>query len=150
MAQCHSLINSKGKLKSQKLANLAHSVPASLKDAVKFQTDEEAQKINYSVVALSDLQPGVNQGGILSCKVVNFVPKQTPVPTCFLCCDSKCNFFVVSVYNANKQFLEKLKYGDSVLVKNPNLIYTSCEYKQKLFTFPTVKVSVVKDLLVNG
>lgn len=57
---------------------------------------------------------------------------------------------MVSIYNANKQFLEKLKYGDSVLVKNPNLVFTSCEYKQKLFTFPIIKVNEVKNLLVNG
>jgi hypothetical protein len=60
MAQCQALISSKGKLKSQKMTNLVHSVPSTLEQTVKFLSKEEQKKVNYSVVALSDIDAGIN------------------------------------------------------------------------------------------
>jgi hypothetical protein len=57
---------------------------------------------------------------------------------------------MASIYNANSDIISKLKYGDSLLVKNPNLVYTSLEYREKMFTFPTIKVDDVSNFLLNG
>jgi len=54
---------------------------------------------------------------------------------CFLIVDFKYNFSVVSIYHTNKSITENSKHGDEILIKNPNVIHTSLEYKGKLYTY---------------
>ena len=54
---------------------------------------------------------------------------------CFLIVDYKFNFSVVSIYHTNKTLEESMKHGDEILIKNPNMIFTSLEYKGKLYTY---------------
>jgi hypothetical protein len=49
----------------------------------------------------------------------------------------------MSVYHTNKSLSDNIKAGDEVLIKNPNLIYTSLEFKGKLYTYQTVKVTEI-------
>ena len=54
VVQAYTLINSKGKVKSNKLINMVKSVPTTLPNQVSFPTNEEQkQKILYNVVATS-------------------------------------------------------------------------------------------------
>jgi len=68
----------------------------------------------------------------------------------FLVVDFKHNFCVVSIYHTNKSLTENIKHGDEILIKNPNLIYTSLEYKGRLYTYQTVKGTEITNILVNG
>lgn len=53
----------------------------------------------------------------------------------FLVVDFKYIFSVVSLYHINKTLSDNIRPGDEILIKNPNMIYTSLEYKGKLYTF---------------
>ena len=64
--------------------------------------------------------------------------------------DFKYNFSVISIYHTNKTLTENLKHGDEILIKNPNMIYTSLEFKGKLYTYTAVKVTDITNILVNG
>jgi hypothetical protein len=41
----------------------------------------------------------------------------------------------VSIYHTNKSLTENIKHGDEILIKNPDMIYTSLEYKGRLYTY---------------
>lgn len=87
------------------------------------------------MVAINQLEAGENKGVILSAKIVNHLPKEQDVPMCFLIVDFKYNFSIVSIYHTNKSLSENIKHGDEILIKNPNIIFTSLEFKGKLYTY---------------
>jgi hypothetical protein len=64
--------------------------------------------------------------------------------------DFKYNFSVVSLYHTNKSVAENIKHGDEILIKNPNIIYVSLEFKGKLYTYQTIKVTDITNVLING
>jgi hypothetical protein len=69
---------------------------------------------------------------------------------CFLIVDFKYNFSVVSLYHTHKSLAENIKHGDEILIKNPNIIRVSLEYKGKLYTYQTIKVTEITNVLING
>lgn len=69
---------------------------------------------------------------------------------CFLIVDFKYNFSVVSLYHTNKSLTDNIKAGDEILIKNPQIIHTSLEYKGKLYTYQTVKVVDITNVLINS
>ena len=64
--------------------------------------------------------------------------------------DFKYNFTVVSLYHTNKSVSENIKHGDEILIKNPNIIHVSLEFKGKLYTYQTIKVTDITNVLING
>ena len=74
------------------------------------------------------------------------------MPLCFLIVDFKFNFCVISLYHANKSLVEDnhLKAGDEILVKNPDVIFTSLQFQGRLYAYQTVKVTDITNILVNG
>lgn len=86
----------------------------------------------------------------MSAKIVSHLPKEQDVPMCFLIVDFKHNFSVVSLYHTNKSLATDLKHGDEILIKNPDVIFTSLEFKGKLYTYQTAKVTDISTVLVNG
>ncbi len=102
------------------------------------------------MASFSELQPSENRQTIVSAKVVCYLPKEQEVPLSFLVVDYKYVFSVVSLYHTNKTLSETVKAGDEFLIKNPNMIYTSLEYKGRLYTFQTIKVTEISDILLNG
>ncbi len=87
--------------------------------------------------ALNQLESGENRDIILSLKIVTHLPKDQEVPMCFLVVDFKYNFSVLSIYNTNKTLVvdNTIKAGDEILIKNPDTIFTSLEFKGKLYTY---------------
>lgn len=69
---------------------------------------------------------------------------------CFLIVDFKYNFSVVSIYHTNKSLNDNIKPGDEILIKNPQIIHTSLEYRGKLYTYQTVKVTDITNVLINS
>jgi hypothetical protein len=144
VVQAATLIQTKGKIKSKKLTSMVKTVPSSLQTQVSFPTNEEQKsKITYHVVAINSLQAGENNGAIISAKIVSHLPKEQDVPMCFLIVDFKYNFSVISIYHTNKSLADNIKSGDEILIKNPNVIFASLEFKGKLYTYQTVKVTEI-------
>lgn len=151
VVQTATLIQSKGRMKSQKISQMVKTIPSTIQQAVSFPTNEEqTQKITYHVAALNQMQSGENRDIILSAKIVSHLPKEQEVPMCFLIVDFKHNFSVVSLYHTNLSLASDIKNGDEILVKNPDVIFTSLEFKGKLYTYQTVKVTDISQILVNG
>lgn len=92
---------------------------------------------------MNQLQSGENRDVILSAKIVSHLPKEQEVPQSFLIVDFKHNFSVVSIYHTNNTLTtdNHIKYGDEILIKNPDIIFTSLEFKGKLYAYQTVKVT---------
>lgn len=86
----------------------------------------------------------------MSAKVVSQLAKDQDVPMCFLIVDFKYNFSVVSLYHTNKSLNDNIKPGDEILIKNPHSIHTSLEYKGKLYTYQTLKVTDITNVLINS
>jgi len=63
--------------------------------------------------------------------------------------DSKNVYFVVSFYGTNNTLKEKLASGDICYIKNPQLIFTSLEFKGKLYSYQCIKVGEITDVLIN-
>jgi len=87
---------------------------------------------------------------IVSAKIVSHLPKEQEVPMSFLIVDYKYIFSVVSLYHTNKSIADNIKAGDEILIKNPHMIYTSLEFKGKLYTFQTIKITEISNVLLNG
>lgn len=87
---------------------------------------------------------------IVSAKVVCHLAKEQDVPMCFLVVDFKYNFSVVSIYHTNKSLTDIIKPGDEILIKNPQMIHTSIEFKGKLYNYQTLKVTDITNILINS
>lgn len=164
------VIKKKGSLKSEKFIALVKSVPKSIGE-VKFMKrvikepgvkleltedskteneDEKTKAIHYNVLTLSECERGINFGGIFVGKLVWPLPKQQEVPICYLMVDSKYEFSVLSLYHTNKSVQDKLKFGDIVMIRDPNLVYISIKYKKSLLSYPCVKVTDIYNILINS
>lgn len=53
--------------------------------------------------------------------------------------DSKHELSVLSLYNINKN-LDSLKYGDEIMIRDPNLAYNSIKHKKKIRSYPCFKI----------
>ena len=101
------------------------------------------------MATIGDLSNGENVGAILTCKIVMHLEKHSEVPMTALIVDSAHNFCVASFYGTNKAFTEKVRAGDLLYIKNPQLIFTSLEFKQRMYSYQCVKIADVMDVLVN-
>ena len=69
---------------------------------------------------------------------------------CFLLVDFKHNFCVTSIYHMSKDLTQKIRTGSEVLIKNPHLVLVQCSYKGYNYSYQCLKVTDIKDILVNG
>lgn len=75
--------------------------------------------------------------------------KYSEVPVSCLIVDSHNSYAVASFYGTNNTFKTKIQNGDLLYIKNPQLIFTSLEFKSRLYSYQCVKVSEITDVLVN-
>jgi len=68
---------------------------------------------------------------------------------CFLMVDYQYNFSVLSLYHTAQEFKDRIQYGDEVLIRNPTLNYVSMENKGKIYSYPSIKVTNITDILIN-
>ena len=96
------------------------SIPTTLPGELRYpQVEEQKQSIVYKIASVADLSPGVNEGAILTAKVVQLLEKPADVPISFAAVDSKGVYFVCSFYHAAKSLKDKLVFGDLLFIKNP-------------------------------
>jgi len=93
---------------------------------------------------------GANIDAILPVKVVMYLEKPNEVPMSFLVVDSKQCYAVVSFYHTNQTLKENLVQGDLIHIKNPQLIFTSIDFKSRSYSYNCVKIAEIMDVLVNG
>lgn len=82
-------------------------------------------------------------------RIVMHLERATEVPQSFLIVDSAQNFAVVSFYHTNNTLKNDLKNGDLIHIKNPQLIFTSLDFKGRVYSYNCVKVGMITDVLVN-
>ena len=105
--------------------------------------------MTYKVASVGDLVQGVNVGAILTCKIVMHLDRPQEVPMSCLIVDSKNVYSVVSFYGTNSTLKDKLMAGDLCYIKNPQLIFTSLEFKGRLYSYQCIKVGEITDVLIN-
>ena len=72
------------------------------------------------------------------------------VPVCYLMVDSKHDFWVLSLYQTHKSTQDKIKFGDVIKIRDPNLVYISCKVKSSLLSYPCIKVTDICNILINN
>lgn len=131
-----TLVLSRGSSKQQKMIDMVKTIPSTISGTLKFpQRTETKDSQTYRVATIGDLQNGENVGAILTCKIVMHLEKHSEVPMTALIVDSAHNFCVASFYGTNKSLTEKVQNGDLLYIKNPQLIFTSLEFKQRLYSY---------------
>lgn len=130
------------------MKNIAESI--SDRD-IKFPSKrEKSAPSKYKVSDQSMLENGDNLGHVLIGKILATLDKNSDVPMCFLIVDSNYNFTVISLYQTNKSIKEMFKYGDEIIIKDPSLDFVSLEFDKKLYSYPSVKVVNILNILHNG
>lgn len=100
-----NLVLSRQDSKGQKTKDWVKTIPTSIEGTLKFPHLKEQQRneqVKYSVARIGDLENGLNNGAILTCKVVMHLEKFAEVPCTCLIVDSQHSFAVASFYGTNK------------------------------------------------
>lgn len=97
------LLKNNCNLKPKRLTQMLSSIPCSLKEG-----------IGYKLVSIGDMPSGGKV--IVSAKVLQMANKIVDIPVSLICCDHQGVFFLLSVYNLGKEFVECLKLGASNVV----------------------------------
>ena len=76
--------------------------------------------------------------------------RPTEVPQSFLIVDSLQNYSVASFYNSNNTLKEVIKAGDLIVMKNPQLIFTTLDFKGRNYAYNCIKIDQLSNILLNG
>lgn len=147
-----SVIQSRAASKAKKNVELARSVPTRFEGELRFPSVEEQKTpmAAYAIANLASLVHGPNGGAILAAKVVMHLERPTEVPQTFLIVDSLQNFAAISIYHTNSTLKNTIKNGDLLYIKNPNYIFTSLDFRGRIYSYNSVKVAELTEILVNG
>lgn len=131
-----TLVQSRSKSEQKKTLEMIKSIPTAITGQLKFpQIKQQTETIVYKVASIGDLVSGTNIGAILPVKIVMHLDKPSEVPMGCLIVDSKSTFAVASFYGTNKTLTEKLRTGDLCYIKNPQLVFTSIEFRGRLCSY---------------
>ena len=106
--------------------------------------------MTYAFAPVASLSNGTNTGAILPARIVMHLQRPPEVPQSFLIVDSAQNFAVASFYHTNNTLQNVIKAGDLVYIKNPQLIFTSLDFRGRMYSFNCIKCAHLTDVLVNG
>lgn len=145
-----NVVTSRSGSSQKKHLEMVKAIPTKIEGYLKFPVGSaEKTTINYKVAAVSELEAGDNVGAILTMKILMHLDRPQDVPTSCLVIDTKNVAAVVSFYGTNNTLKEKVHVGDTIYIKNPQLIFTSITFQGKMYAYQCVKVSDIKDVLVN-
>lgn len=127
-------------IKQKKLLQITSSIPNNLTFKDFTQTDIS----EYSQNKLSNFK-------FISAKVIHLVPKIGEIPVSLFCCDYKGFFFIVSIYNLDKIFVNYINFQESnIVIFHPYIVESSFSYEGKKFDYYTVKVTELSNLLLDS
>ena len=141
VVQTCNLVQSRSASKAKKNADMARSIPTTIEGELRFPSVEEQKAaVTYAFSPIANLSNGVNSGAILPARIIMHLQRPTEVPQSFLIVDSAQNFAVASFYHTNNTLQEVIKAGDLVHIKNPQLIFTSLDFKGRIYNYNCIKV----------
>lgn len=152
VGQTSQMILKQNDRKNANITAMVKTIPSKISGEIKFPSLKESGNTtaNYEIKGFAELNNGNNQGKMISSKVVMHLAKEQQVPNCFLLVDHQYNFAVMSLYNTNSAITEKVKAGDHIYIKNPQYIFTSIDHKGKRFSYNSLKIDWLADVLVNS
>ena len=111
---------------------------------------EQTNSVSYKIATIAELGNAGNPGAILPAKIVMHLEKPKDVPSSFLIVDSNQVFAVVSFYQTNASLKDSVQAGDLIYVKNPEMIFTSVDFKGRKYHYNCIKIGNITDVLLNG
>ncbi|CAI9744263.1 repeat 5 [Octopus vulgaris] len=149
LTQLTMLQSSHGKMKAKKLINLSKSIKES--DLGPYQggsyTADNGRTVELKKKMFKELQPGVNKHTVVVGKVVCTISHVDPIPFVFCFIDEECNCLSVSLYNIGEGY--GVKIGDSVAIPGPFLREVNVNFKDKVFSYRSIRVDSPVALVVN-
>ncbi|XP_054713121.1 tetratricopeptide repeat protein 5-like [Uloborus diversus] len=142
------MTSKKGKLKARRIKELLNNLkkeyvyPSSIS-----YTNSKGQPVNAQLAKFSDLEVGLNVGKILYGKVVCHVYCSDAPSFTFCMIDQAENCFAVNVYNMMQG--KGVIIGDSVSIHQPFVQHFNFTFKNKTFSFSSVRVNSPLQLEVN-
>lgn len=132
-----NVVSSRSGSNQKKHLEMVKTIPTKIEGFLKFPAHTDADKplAKYSMRAISDLAGGENIGSIFTCRILMHLDRPQDVPNSCVVVDSKNVTAVVSFYGTNNSLKEKLQVGDLVYVKDPQLIFTSITFQNKMYAY---------------
>lgn len=130
-------VTSRSGSSQKKHMEMVKTIPTKIEGVLRFPayTNEDKPLAKYTVRAIADLAGGENTGSILTCRILMHLDRPQDVPNSCVVIDSKNVAAVVSFYGTNNSLKEKLQVGDLVYVKDPQLIFTSITFQNKMYAY---------------
>ena len=104
LANIYSMVDKKCNMKNKEINTVCRSIPISMKSEESFE-----------ICSVLELAEGENKRKILSLKLLGY--SKSEFPPIFIGCDSKKNFFAVSIYNYQMQ--NRIVLGCGVFIRDP-------------------------------
>ena len=137
------LIKNQCGLKPKKLAQIVSTIPSNLKEDIK-----------YTIICTSKLIEGINNGKLITGKIITPVKSCFEVPISIVCVDFSGEFVCISLYNISKEFLNTISYMNSTfVVLDPFLKIIKMNGigdDNKIYEYPCIQISDLGNLLVDG
>lgn len=146
----HNIVVSRSGSTQKKHLELVNSVPKKIEGVLRFPSHDEKDKpvTKYAVKCIADLE-SENVGTILPCRILLHLDRPQDVPNSCVVVDSKNVTFVVSFYGTNNTLKEKVHVGDLVYIKDPQVVFTSITFQNKVYAYQCVKVHDIRDVIIN-
>lgn len=144
-----NVVSSRSGSSQKKHMEYVKAIPTKIEGYLKFPSNAEKTTTSYKMAAVSDLESGVNTGAILPVKILMHLDRPQDVPTSCLVVDSKNVTAVVSFYGTNNTLKEKVNIGDTIYIRNPQLIFTSITFQGRMYAYQCCKVNDITDVVVN-
>ncbi|XP_059484275.1 tetratricopeptide repeat protein 5-like [Neocloeon triangulifer] len=143
------LVSTHGKQRPKKLHTMLKGL--SLKHLGPYEENAVSSgegKVSFTLVALKDLEEGLNKDKVILGKVVSGLHSEDSVAFSFCITDKNETCVVVTVYNLaeGRGFI----IGDSVAIPDPYVSKVCFHYKDKTFDFNSIRVATPLVLAVNG
>lgn len=146
-----AVVTSRSGSNSKKHLDLVKTIPTKIDGVLRFPsyTAQDMPTAKYTVRGISDMQGGPNMGTILACRILMHLDRPQDVPNSCVVIDSKNVAAVISFYGTNNTLKEKVHVGDLIYIRDPQLIFTSITFQNKMYAYQCVKVSDIRDVVIN-
>ncbi|GIY48554.1 tetratricopeptide repeat protein 5 [Caerostris darwini] len=143
------MITKKGKMKPRKIKDILNALQKELAASNTSETcvDRKGQTIKLERCKFSDLQEGLNSNKVLRGKVICHVYCTDSPSFTFCMIDEEENCFCINVYNMVQG--KGVIIGDSVAIYQPHLQHFNFTFKDKTFSFSSIRVNSPLQLEVN-
>lgn len=124
------IVSSRSGSTQKKHLDIVKSIPTKIEGVLRFPAYSQEDKpiAKYAVKTTADFEGGLNQGSLLTCRILMHLDRPQDVPNSCVVIDSKNVAAVVSFYGTNNKLKERLQVGDLCWIRDPQLILTSITF----------------------